>query len=157
MSWWWGSAWADPSWWRSHTEWQRSTWWRDPESESELAREHARAIEQFGGGRQLGAASGSREGHEVMNYPWAGQTRGASGTAQEKFAPEETFRVDVPGNLKKCGFWFQEMKTLERQSGRHITYRAKRYSKAGPVWYTLTCTGPGGHEFIEECLKAPGH
>ena len=151
--WWWGSAWHPSSWWQSHdTQWQSSTWWRDPEFDA--ARESARAVEQFGEAQQPGAASGTREGHQVANYPRAGQTRGVSGTAQEKFAPEEIFRVDVPVNLKECGFWFSEMKNLESTSGCHITYRAKRYSKKGPGWYTLTCTGPGEHDCIEECLKA---
>jgi len=151
--WWWGSAWHPSSWWQSHdTQWQSSTWWRDPEFDA--ARESARAVEQFGEAQQPGAASGTREGHQVANYPRAGQTRGVSGTAQEKFAPEETFRVDVPVNLKECGFWFSEMKDLESTSGCHITYWAKSYSKKGPGWYTLTCAGPGGHDCIEECLKA---
>ena len=143
-------------WWRSDSpwqgdEWQGSTWWRDPEFD--LAWAQARATEQFGTAQQPGASSGQRAGYQVMNYTKAGQTRGASGTAQEQFAKEQTYRVDVPVNLKECGFWWTDLKELALHTDIHVSYRAKRYSKEGPGWYTLTCTGPGGHEFIEEGLK----
>jgi hypothetical protein len=76
-----------------------------------------------------------------------------SGSPQEIHAPEMVHRVDIPLNLNQCGDWWSELKAVAEAQGVKVSYRAKRYSRDGPGWYTLSCNGPLGSSLLEEAIK----
>ena len=64
------------------------------------------------------------------------------------------FRVDVPLNLKECGYLWKYMKEYcALEDSLKISMRATRHHKEGKGWYTITVQGPGGYEALEIALK----
>ena len=105
-------------WWQP--EWETSTgdWWRDPGSSSSydslddfnLDKERAQALRQHGPPRFPGAWDGGvRPPSGVTNYLKWYQKKGQSFSKEEITKPHSVFRVDVPLNLKECGYWWKYM------------------------------------------------
>lgn len=68
------------------------------------------------------------------------------------------FSLNVPCNLKECGYWWTELKEIaSKEDNLKISYRAMRFSKEGPGWYSLNAKGPGGADFLESAMKSLVH
>ena len=68
------------------------------------------------------------------------------------------FSLNVPCNLKECGYWWTELKEIaSKEDNLKISYRAMRFSKEGPGWYSLNAKGPGGADFLESGMKSLVH
>ena len=163
---WWQESrnWND-DWWRD--PWQESRnwnddWWRDPGSSSssvsvvdDFKLERAQALRQHGPPRFPGAwDGGSRPSSGVTNYRKWYQKKGQSFSKEEITKPHSVFRVDVPLNLKECGYWWKYMKEYcALEDSLKISMRVARRRKEGKGWYTITVQGPGGYEVLEFALK----
>ena len=157
------------SWWRDPWGWEWwgspgscSTGWRDPWEEAAEAiaddsytTDRARAIDEHGPARVPGAYfGGPRSGCPVANRPARGQQHGRSGAPHEKFPTHEVFRIDVLMSIKEAGYWWTETLAKAAEHDLKMSYRAMRFSKQGPGWYSMTATGPGGGFFLEDALKS---
>ena len=164
MSWsdggWWqqsGSSGSQDAWREEPQQWWRDPgrepeqWWRDPE-QSWQAPEEDWGV--HGPPAQPGAWKVQRQGWWQPNMPRRGQIRGSSGAPHEESSPDRVFRLSIPISLKEAGWWWTENWQNAADSGIKLSYRAARFSKRGPGWYTLTAQGTGGAEFLEEVLAS---
>ena len=129
------SSWEDgSSWWHESWSQEDGARWRDPEDGTfasgsagwqmghgppifgDLVGRHAQAWSEHLPPRQVGAFRGGeappRPGDRSQRSP-KNKRRGHSNSALGTCDYHMVHRVQVPMNLKECGYWFREMKNLQ--------------------------------------------
>ena len=80
--------------------------------------------------------------------------RGESRAPREEQVAGLVYRLNIPVSLNECSEWWAEATQMAEDVGCKISYRAMRFARKGPGWYTLTALGAGGEVRLEEVVKS---